>query len=320
MSAAFRCGHVAVVGRTNAGKSTLINQLVGEKVAIVSPTPQTTRTIVIGVVNRPGAQVVLVDTPGFHKPQHELNRRMMREAEGSLEGVDATIVVVDAAGSPGRGDDYVLDRVRQAGMPFVVALNKIDRLSNKAQLLPLMERLWELGPKAIVPLSARDGSGVPELLTEILALLPESPAIYPADITTDQTERFMVAELIREKILLATREEIPHASTVIIEGVQEKARRGAPPVLVVNARLLAEKENQKAILIGKGGEMLKRIGTAARLDIEQQLGIKCHLSLQVGLHAKWRDDHAMLDRMLAGTRALIAADGHDLPGPDQEDE
>ena len=320
MTGIFRCGHVAVVGRTNAGKSTLLNHLVGEKVAIVSPTPQTTRTLIIGVVNRPGVQVVFVDTPGFHKPQHSLNRRMMRQAEGSLEGVDAAVVVIDAAGSPGRGDDYVLDRVRRADVPFVVALNKIDRLSNKADLLPMMQHASDAGPVAVVPIAARDGSGVEELLGVLMPLMPEAPAIYPADITTDQSERFMLAELIREKILLATREEIPHASTVLIESVEEKPRKGKPPMLVVAARLVAEKENQKAILIGKGGSMLKRIGIAAREDIEKQLGVSCHLSLQVGLHARWRDDDAMLDSLLAGTRALIMADRLEDGLPSGEEE
>jgi GTPase len=305
MSGDFRCGHVAVVGRTNAGKSTLVNRLVGEKVAIVSPTPQTTRTIVVGMRNEPGAQIVLVDTPGFHKPQHELNRRMMREAEGALHGVDAIVAVVDAADDPGRGDDFVLRSVKEAGPPFVIALNKVDRMSRKGELLPLIERYWELGPAAVVPISAQTGLGVDDLAAEIVKLLPEAPAIYPVDITTDQTERFLVAELIREKILLATREEIPHATTVIVESIEEKTRPEGKGVLVVEARLLAEKENQKAILIGKGGAMLKRIGTAAREDIESLLGVRCHLSLLVGLHPRWREDEGLLDQMFAGSRALM---------------
>jgi GTP-binding protein Era len=315
MSGDFRCGHVAVVGRTNAGKSTLVNRLVGEKISIVSPTPQTTRTIVVGVRNEPGAQLVLVDTPGFHKPQHELNRRMMREAEGALEGVDAIVVLVDAADNPGRGDDFVLQRVRDAGPPFIIALNKVDRMSRKGELLPLIEKYWELGPAAVIPISSQTGLGVDDLVAECVKLLPESPAIYPADITTDQTERFLVAELIREKILLATREEIPHATTVLIESMEDKRRPEGKDVLVVEARLVTEKENQKAILIGKGGTMLKRIGTAARQEIEELLGVRCHLSLLVGLHPKWREDEGMLEEMFAGSRALVTEP--DLPSEDE---
>lgn len=310
MTAPFRCGHVAIVGRTNAGKSTLVNRLVGEKISIVSPTPQTTRTIVVGVCNRPGAQVLLVDTPGFHKPQHEMNRRMMREAEGALEGVDAVIVLVDASDRPGRGDDYVLQRAREAGPPWVVALNKVDRMSRKSELLPLIEKYHALGPAAVVPISAADGMGVEDLLGEVIKLLPESPALHPPDITTDQTERFLVSELIREKILLATREEIPHATTVIVESMEDKPRAEGPGVLVVQARLLAEKENQKAILIGKGGAMLKKIGTAAREEIEKLLGVRCHLSLQVGLHPRWREDEGLLEEMFAGSRAILTEPDH----------
>lgn len=328
MSEGFRCGHVAIVGRTNAGKSTLVNRLVGEKISIVSPTAQTTRTIVVGACNRPGAQVLLVDTPGFHKPQHELNRRMMREAEGALEGVDAIVAMVDAADRPGRGDDYMLQRVRDAGPPFIIALNKVDRMGSKGELLPLIERYWELGPAAVVPISATTGLGVEDLLAEAIKLLPEAPALHPLDITTDQSERFLVSELIREKILLATREELPHATTVVVESMADRKREGGPDELVVEARLLAEKENQKAILIGKGGAMLKRIGMAARLEIESLLGVRCHLMLQVGVHPRWRDDDRMLDEMFAGTRAILTEpdvldgdhDGDDDDDDDDEDE
>jgi GTP-binding protein Era len=317
VSEPIRCGHVAIVGRTNAGKSSLVNRLVGEKVAIVSPAPQTTRTCIIGACNRPGAQVVLVDTPGFHTPQHELNRRMVEEATHVLSGVDALVVVIDAAGDPGRGDDYVLARVKDSGTPFVVALNKIDTLKRKTDLLPMMERYHETGASAIVPVSAMTGDGVEPLLAEVVKLLPEGPAVYPTDIRTDQSERFFVAELIREKVLLATREEIPHATFVVVDDVEEKPREEGPPVLVIEARLLVEKENQKAILIGKGGSMLRRIGTAARQDIEAQLGVRCHLALVVGVHPRWREDGALLDSLLVPTRSTDAILGS-LPKMEEE--
>ncbi len=315
----FRCGHVAIVGRTNAGKSTLVNRLVGEKISIVSPTPQTTRNLIIGVLNEPSCQVILVDTPGFHVPEHELNRRMVADAQASMGGVDAIVQVIDASDRVGRGDDFVAQRVRAAETPFVVALNKVDEVRPKQKLLPLMERFAD-GAVAVVPISARDGEGIAALLDVVRGLLPESPAIYPRDITTDQTERFQVAELIREKILLATREEIPHATAVLVERIEEKARdaqRG--PLLVVEAVLAVEKENQKAILIGRGGAMLQRIGTAARLDIEEQIDMRCHLALVVSVLPRWREDRGVLERLFAGTRALMTAADVEKGHDDDED-
>lgn len=303
----MRCGHVAVVGRTNAGKSTLVNQIVGEKISIVSPVPQTTRNVIIGVRNGPGYQLVLVDTPGFHVPQHEMNRRMVDDARGSMTGVDGIVLVVDASDRVGSGDEFGLDLVKKTEVPFVIALNKLDRIKPKERLLPLIERFAASGAIAVVPISAAEGTQVDDLLTEIARLLPESPAIYPVDITTDQTERFLVAELIREKILLATREEVPHATVVLVERVEEKQGKEGKPLLVVEALVAVEKENQKAILIGKGGAMLKSIGMAARLDIEAALGLRCHLALTVGVKHRWRDDAVTLDRVFQGTRALIAA-------------
>lgn len=333
MSDTIRCGHVAVVGRTNTGKSTLLNRIVGEKIAIVSPTPQTTRNTIIGLVNAyatedgrlvrhpgasdrtPVAQVVLVDTPGFHKPQHELNRRMVREAEAAMDEVEVIVALVDVSDRPGKGDDFVLQRVRAAGPPFVIALNKIDRMGRRSELLPLIQRYWELGPQAVVPISAETGDGIDELLKEVVALLPEAPPEYPLHLTTDQNEMFLVTELIREKVLLATREEIPHATTVVVESIEDRPRKGGKDVIVVTARLLVEKENQKGILIGKGGTMLKRIGMAARQDIEEQLGVTCHLDLEVGLHPHWREDDAMLDELFISTRAVFF--DRDPPGEEE---
>ena len=317
-STPMRCGHVAIVGRTNAGKSTLINRLVGEKVSIVSPVPQTTRNLVIGVRNEPGMQVVLVDTPGFHKPEHELNRRMIGETRGTMSGVDGIVLVVDASARIGSGDDFALKLVRKTGVPFLIALNKVDRIVSKERILPMLERFADAEAMAVIPISAADGTQVDALLAEIGRLLPEGPAIYPTDITTDQTERFLVAELIREKILLATRDEVPHASVVLVERVQEKRGKGGKPLLVVEATIAVEKDNQKAILIGKQGAMLKHMGTAARHDIEAALGMQCHLALTVAVRHRWREHGETLERVFSGTRALIASVDFDPSDTDSD--
>ena len=314
----FRCGHVAVVGRTNAGKSTLVNRLVGEKVSIVSPVPQTTRNLILGMRNEPGAQIILVDTPGFHLPQHELNRRMIDEARGGMAGVDAIILVIDASDHIGKGDEFVIEQVKRADIPFVIAFNKVDLVRPKERLLPVLERFGGIGAQALVPISATEGN-LDGLMDAIRGLLPESPAIYPTDITTDQTERFLIAELIREKILLATRQEIPHASVVLIERVEEKTDRDGKPLLVVEATIGVEKENQKAILIGRGGAMLKGIGTDARRDVESELGLRAHLALTVAVRPRWREDPSVLERIYSGTRALMSADEKGRPTWEEEE-
>jgi len=313
----FRCGRVAVIGRTNAGKSTLLNRLVGEKVAIVSPVPQTTRHALLGVHAAEGLQVLFVDTPGVHAPQHELNRRMLEQTWGTLDGVDAVVLVLDASDRFGKGDAFALRRVRESGLPFVIALNKVDRVKPRERLLPMIERLHaEAGPHAIVPISALEGDNVERLVDELRVLLPEGPPLLPTDIASDQSERFFVAELIREKVLLATREEVPHATAVLIDAVEEKRGREGRPLLVVKASLVVEKPNQKGILIGKGGAMLKRIGTAARQDIEQLLGTACHLELFVRVSPRWRNDQRVLAEVFAEHRAPV----EEAPAPEPEDD
>lgn len=316
----FRCGHVAVAGRTNAGKSTLVNRLVGEKVSIVSPIPQTTRNLILGMRNEPGVQIVFVDTPGFHVPQHALNRRMLDEARGGMAGVDAIVLVIDASEHIGKGDEFAVEQVRRADIPFVIAFNKVDLVRPKERLLPVLERFAECGAQAMIPISAAESLNLDGLMDAIRRLLPESPAIYPADVTTDQTERFLVAELIREKILLATRQEIPHASVVLIERIEEKRDKDGKPLLVVEATIGVEKENQKAILIGRGGAMLKGIGSDARRDVEAELGLHAHLALKVAVRPRWREDPSVLDRIYSGTRALIATDDKGRSAWNEEDE
>jgi GTP-binding protein Era len=316
----FRCGHVAVVGRTNAGKSTLVNRLVGEKVSIVSPVPQTTRNLILGMRNEPEMQVILVDTPGFHVPQHELNRRMLEEARGGMAGVDAVVLVIDASDHIGKGDEFAVAQVKRTDVPFVIAFNKVDLVRPKERLLPLLERFGESGAQALVPISAAEGTNLEGLMDAVRPLLPESPAIYPTDITTDQTERFLIAELIREKILLATRQEIPHASVVLIERIEEKQDRDGKPLLVVEATIGVEKENQKAILIGRGGAMLKSIGSDARRDVEAELGLHAHLALKVAVRSRWREDPSVLEMIFSGTRALITTDDAGRSAWSEEDE
>jgi GTP-binding protein Era len=314
----FRCGRIAVVGRTNAGKSTLINRLVGEKVAIVSNVPQTTRLALIGVLNAEGTQFVFVDTPGIHAPKHALNRRMLEQTWAAMEGVDAVLLLIDASDRFGRGDRAALERVKATGLPWVLGLNKVDLVKPKSKLLPMIERFdREQEPKAIVPISATGQEHFEALLGELRALLPEAPAQYPTDIASDQTERFFLAELIREKVLHATRQEVPHATTVFIEAIDEAQGKKGKPLLVVKAALAVEKPNQKGILIGKGGAMLKRMGTAARLDIEEQLGTACHLELFVRVAPEWRNDERVLGEVFAEHRAPAIPVGdllEDLPG------
>ena len=292
---AFHSGFVAVVGRPNVGKSTLVNRLVGEKVAIVSDKPQTTRNRILAVLNRPDGQIVLFDTPGIHKPMHRMNERMVEAAVGSLGQVDLALWLVDVTEEYGPGDRYVKDVLARAGKPVILGLNKID-LVPKPRLLPLIDRYRQLLDFAeIVPISGLKGDNVERLAERLVAHLPEGERLYPEDFLTDQPERFFVAEMVREQILRHTREEIPYSTAVIIDSFKE-----AQPVMRIEASILVERQSQKGILIGRGGAMLKAIGSAARHEIEAFLGTKIYLGLFVKVREGWREDPAMLDEMGLG--------------------
>jgi GTP-binding protein Era len=292
---AFHSGFVAVVGRPNVGKSTLVNRLVGEKVAIVSDKPQTTRNRILAVLNRPDGQIVLFDTPGIHKPMHRMNERMVEAAVGSLGQVDLALWLVDVTEDHGPGDRYVKDVLGRARKPVILGLNKID-LVPKPRLLPLIDQYRQLLDFVeIVPLSALEGDNVELLAERLVAHLPEGERLYPEDFLTDQPERFFVAEMIREQILRHTREEIPYSTAVIIDSFKE-----GKPVVRIEASILVERESQKGILIGRGGAMLKSIGSAARREIEAFLGTKIYLGLFVKVREGWREDPGMLDEMGLG--------------------
>jgi len=292
---AFHSGFVAVVGRPNVGKSTLVNRLVGEKVAIVSDKPQTTRNRILAVLNRPDGQIVLFDTPGIHKPMHRMNERMVDAAVGSLGQVDLALWLVDVTEAYGPGDRYVKDVLGRAGKPVILGLNKID-LVPKPRLLPLIDQYRQLLDFAeIVPLSGLKGDNVERLAERLVAHLPEGERLYPEDFLTDQPERFFVAEMVREQILRHTREEIPYSTAVIIDSFKE-----GKPVMRIEASILVERQSQKGILIGRGGAMLKSIGSAARREIEAFLGTKIYLGLFVKVREGWREDPGMLDEMGLG--------------------
>jgi len=292
---AFHSGFVAVVGRPNVGKSTLVNRLVGEKVAIVSDKPQTTRNRILAVLNRPEGQIVLFDTPGIHKPMHRMNERMVEAAVGSLGQVDLALWLVDVTEDYGPGDRYVRDVLARAGKPVILGLNKID-LVPKPRLLPLIDQYRRLLDFAeIVPVSGLKGDNVERLAERLVAHLPEGERLYPEDFLTDQPERFFVAEMIREQILRHTREEIPYSTAVLIDSFKE-----GTPVVRIEASILVERQSQKGILIGRGGAMLKAIGSAARREIEAFLGTKIYLGLFVKVREGWREDPSMLDEMGLG--------------------
>jgi GTP-binding protein Era len=290
--AGFRSGFVTVVGRPNVGKSTLVNRLVGQKVAIVSDKPQTTRNRILAVVNPPGGQIVLFDTPGIHKPMHRMNERMVDAAVRSLGQVDLVVWIVDVAEEYGPGDRYVRDLLKAAGRPVILGINKIDTVP-KPRILPVIETYRQLLDFVeVVPISALTGDGVDILAERLLAHLPEGERLYPEEFLTDQPERFFVAEMVREQILRLTREEIPYSTGVVIDSFQE-----GEPIVRIEASVLAERESQKGILIGKGGAMLKAIGTAARKEIEEFLGTKVYLGLFVKVREKWREDAGILEQM-----------------------
>ena len=288
----YRSGYVALIGRPNAGKSTLLNRLVGEKIAAVSNKPQTTRYKIQGVITRPEGQIVLVDTPGVHRPGHLLNRRMMAAVHDALDGVDLVLLIRDASVSTGNGDRFVLDLVKQSGKPALLLLNKTDKLADKSKLLPLIE--WYAGQydwREVIPLSALKGDMVDVLLKEIIKHLPEGEAIFAEDELTDQPLRSLVAEIVREKILQTTGEEIPYVTAVVTEKFDEERE----DFTRIHCAVFVERPGQKRIIIGKGGEQLKEVGTRARRDIERLLGHRCHLELFVKVEAGWRDKTGLLD-------------------------
>jgi GTP-binding protein Era len=290
----MRAGFVSFVGRPNAGKSTLLNRLVGSKLAIVSDKPQTTRNRILGVRNYPGGQVVFLDTPGIHRPLHRMNVRMVDTAIQTISEVDVVGLVLDVSESIGKGDRYVLDLVKNVEPPVFAILNKIDQV-RKSKLLPLIDSLSREERFAeIIPISAATGENVDRLEAAILERLPEGEPLYPADYLTDQPERFLAAEIIREKLLQFTHSEIPFSSAVVIDRFEEPSADSARPLLKLYATIVVDRESQKPIVVGKGGEMIKRIGTAAREELERFFSVKVFLDLHVRVKSEWREDDRVL--------------------------
>ncbi len=286
----YRSGFVALVGRANVGKSTLMNRLVGAKLSIVSDVPQTTRFPVRGVLHREGCQVVFIDTPGIHKPRYRMNEEMVQMSTRVLKEVDLVAVLVDAADGIGPGDRFVFDLLRQSGTRSLLLLNKIDRMA-KEKLLPILQETGELGLfEEIVPVSARTGDNCDRLERLLLERMPPGPPHFPPEMLTDLPERLAMAELIREQLFLQTRQEVPHSSAVVIEAVDTD-----PSGLVrIRSTIYVDKESQKGIVIGEGGAMMKAIGTAARHALEGLLHARVHLALWVKVREGWRDDLALL--------------------------
>jgi GTPase len=295
----FRSGFVCILGRPNAGKSTLLNALVGEKLAIISPKPQTTRNRIQGVVHIPkrngkgGGQIVLIDTPGVHKPDSSLGRKMMVEVREAMEGCDLVLLLMDATHKFDPRDQFALDLLKQSGTKSFLLLNKIDLIREKSRLLPLIEEYRKFYDfDEVIPISALKRNGLDALLQQIIAVLPAGPAYFPEDEITDQPARFMAAEIIREQVLLNTKEEIPYATTVIVDSFEEGSK-----LTRIAATLYCDREGQKGILVGKGGQMLKKIGTAARLRIERMLGVKIFLELYVKVEPGWRDSRNFVEEL-----------------------
>jgi GTP-binding protein Era len=288
-----RAGFVALAGRPNVGKSTLVNALVGRKIAIVSDKPQTTRRAIRGVATQDDAQLVLVDLPGVQRPRDELTRRMQRRVESELDDSDAALFVLNAEEGAGPGDRFIAQALEGASVPVVIALNKVDRL-RRPQILQRLAEVSELGVgEDVFPISARTGEGIEPLSEHLRSLLPESPFFFPPEDSSDQSDAVLIAELIREQVLRRTFQEVPHAVEVIVEELEQPRE----DLTVIQARLWVEAESQKGILIGSGGRMIKQIGTAARRELERELGMRVHLDLSVRVRRDWRADDRLLDRL-----------------------
>jgi len=285
MAEEFKCGFVAVVGRPNAGKSTLVNRLVGEKVAIVTSRPQTTRNRIHGIVNRTNAQVVLIDTPGLHRPDSALGKQMMGEVDAAMDAVDVLALIMDASEEVGQGDRRALERVSRFEGTRILLLNKIDRIPRE-ELLPLIQAATKLGDFAeIIPISALKGESVERALDTFIKYIPVGPPQFPSDQYTDQPERFLAGEIVREKAMASTTQEVPHAVAVLVDAFEETAK-----LIRIRATIYVEREGQKGILIGSKGSSLKKIGTEARKELEGILGTKIFLELYVKVMKDWRDN------------------------------
>ena len=298
----MKSGFVSILGRPNVGKSTLLNRLIGAKIAIVADKPQTTRTSIQGVLTRPDAQVVFLDTPGIHKADSLINKRMMDTVRAALDQRDLLLFLADASRKPGDEDRHAVDLIRRVNTPALLVLNKTDRLGkDKSAILPLIEQYRACyGFIDYLPISARTGAGVDQLLQAVLERLPEGPAYFPPDYLTDQPERFLAAELIREKILILTREEVPHSVAVAVDAWEE-----TPQLTRIYATIYVERAGQKGIVIGAAGAMLKQIGTQARTEMERMFGRKIYLELHVKVQPRWREKSGFLEtldwRTMAGT-------------------
>lgn len=288
----FRSGYVSIIGRPNVGKSTLMNAILGEKIAIVTPKPQTTRNKIIGIHNLPYSQIIFIDTPGIHKPKHRLGEAMIKTAREALSEVDIVLFMVEAYG-PRESEKIVLDLIRKVRMPVFLIINKIDT-RKKPEILPVIEEYQHLYPfREIIPVSALKQNGLPLLIEKIYEYLPAGPKYYPDELITDQVERFMASEIIREKIMMMTKEELPHS--VAVEVLKWNERTDG--ILAISCNIYIEREGQKAIIIGKGGSMLKAIGTAARIEIEKLLNAKVFLEIWVKVKKGWRDDTRLLQEL-----------------------
>jgi GTP-binding protein Era len=292
MAQEFKSGFVAVVGRPNAGKSTLVNRLVGQKVAIVTSRPQTTRNRIQGIVNCPNAQVVLIDTPGLHRPDSALGRQMMGEVSAALDAVDVLALILDVSEDVGKGDRHAIERAARFEGTRILLLNKVDRIP-KDSLLPIIESIGKMAVFAeIIPISALTGDGVDRVLEKFIEYLPSGEPHFPADQYTDQPERFLAAELIREKAMAGTFHEVPHAVAVLVDSFEETDR-----LIRIRATIYVEREGQKGILIGRAGASLKKIGTEARKELEEILGTKIFLELFVKVMRDWRDNPQLVRQL-----------------------
>lgn len=300
----MKAGFVSFIGRPNVGKSTLLNRIVGQKLAIVSDKPQTTRTRIVGVKNYPDGQVVFVDTPGVHKPMHRMNVRMVDIALEAIREVDLLTLLVDASVKQGSGDRFMLQLLKDVSTPVILALNKVDAIA-KPRLLPIIDEYRQARQFTdIVPISAADGTNVEVLEGLFLEHLPEGEPLYPPDYLTDQPERFFAGEIIREQVLRLTHDELPHSTAVVIDRFADSSEEGPSPapdvaggLLEIYATILVERESQKPIVVGKGGAMIKQIGTAARLELMHHFEKKVYLDLHVKVKSQWRDDERLLDEL-----------------------